>query len=72
MKKMAHKPIDSIIERNENREPLSTRVLESTKSFLEHEAQKRNLTISKLAAAILDDYANDSINQGRKHEPKRS
>jgi uncharacterized protein (DUF1778 family) len=39
------------------REPLSTRVKESTKVLLETAADKAGTTLSDLTAAILDDYA---------------
>lgn len=57
MKKTPHKSLDEILVENDERVSLSTRVKKNTKTFLDNEAKARNLTISALAAAILDDYA---------------
>ncbi|PIP91225.1 MAG: hypothetical protein COW01_06125 [Bdellovibrionales bacterium CG12_big_fil_rev_8_21_14_0_65_38_15] len=58
MKKAGYKNLDQLLVENEERVSLSTRVKKNTKSFLDSEAKARHLTVSSLAAAILDDYAN--------------
>lgn len=56
MKKTPYKSLDQLVGGPDERVPLSTRVKKDTKSFLNREAKVRNLTVSTLSAAILDDY----------------
>jgi hypothetical protein len=56
MKKNSFKGLDEILGDNSERVALSTRVKKETKSILSKEAKARDLTVSTLAAAILDDY----------------
>jgi hypothetical protein len=56
MKKTPYKSLDQLVGGPDERVPLSTRVKEDTKTFLNREAKVRNLTVSTLSAAILDDY----------------
>lgn len=56
MKKDGYKSLDDLVGNESTKVPLSTRVKPTTKSYLEAEAKKRKLTVSKLASAILDDY----------------
>lgn len=56
------KPLDQLLADQEKREPVSTRVKETTKSFFEKEAKRRKVSASALIAAILDDYAANYMN----------
>lgn len=56
MKKSQYKSLDQLLGKNAERVSLSTRVKKDTKAFLDKEAKSRHLTVSALAAAILDDY----------------
>lgn len=56
MKKPSFKGLDQILGKNSERVSLSTRVKKETKAILNKEAKARDLTVSTLAAAILDDY----------------
>ncbi|MBL7555897.1 MAG: hypothetical protein IT288_06685 [Bdellovibrionales bacterium] len=56
MKKTPYKSLDQLVGGPDERVPLSTRVKKDTKTFLNREAKVRNLTVSTLSAAILDDY----------------
>lgn len=56
MKKTSYKSLDQLVGGPDERVPLSTRVKKDTKTFLNREAKVRNLTVSTLSAAILDDY----------------
>lgn len=53
---MKYKSIDELVKSEDERTPLSTRVKVETKELLEKEAKSRKVTVSTLAAAILDDY----------------
>lgn len=56
-KKTAYRPLNDLVKQVDERSPLSTRVKKETKNFLARESKARKVKISALAAAILDDYA---------------
>ena len=58
MKKDNYKSLDELVKDSDERTPLSTRVKVETKTLFDGEAKRRKLTVSTLAAAVLDDYAN--------------
>lgn len=53
------------------REPLSTRVKETTKEILDAAAEKADTSLSDLTAAILDDYAEWYERSGNKDKRKK-
>lgn len=59
---------EALVTRASSRVPLSARVKESTKETLTKSAEEIGTSLSDLAAAILDDYAEwlDSRKKGRK------
>lgn len=58
-RKSNYSSLDQIAPKVEDRVPLSTRVKKDTKKFLEKEAEKRDIKISALTAAILDNYVSN-------------
>jgi len=58
--------LDQIAPVAEDRTPLSTRVKKQTKSFLAKEAKERKITVSTLAAAILDSFVAEQSKGGNK------
>lgn len=65
MKKKSFKGLDQILGNSFERVALSTRVKKETKAILSKEARLRDLTVSTLAAAILDDYI-ETLKQNNK------
>ena len=58
--------LDQIAPVVEDRTPLSTRVKMQTKSFLAKEAKERKITVSTLAAAILDSFVSEQVKEKSK------
>jgi uncharacterized protein (DUF1778 family) len=56
-KSKAMKTPEELVTRSQKREPLSARVKADTKGVLTKAAEKAGTSLSDLAAAILDDYA---------------
>jgi uncharacterized protein (DUF1778 family) len=67
-KKNTKKSPEELVTRNHKREPLSARVKSDTKKTLEKAAKSAGTSLSDLAAAILDDYADWLSEQSKRKQ----